>query len=98
MGKEQVITVYAIYLLAISLFAFVIYAMDKNKAKRNERRISEKFLLTTSLLGGAYGGFVAMQLFRHKTKGEHWYFSALNVFGILLHTAIIFYLIVFATF
>ena len=29
-----------------------------------------------------------MLMFRHKTKGEHWYFTAINGFGIILHIAI----------
>lgn len=98
MTKEQLILIYGIYLIALSLFTFAIYAIDKNKAKRNARRVSEKFLLTASLLGGAVGGFLAMQLFRHKTKGEHWYFTALNLLGIMIHLALMIYLVFFAPF
>lgn len=98
MTKEKLILIYGIYLIALSVFTFAIYATDKNKAKRNARRISEKFLLTASLLGGAVGGFLAMQLFRHKTKGEHWYFTALNVLGIAIHIGLLIYLVFFAPF
>ena len=37
--------------------------------------MSEKTLLTVAALGGAFGGFLAMYLVRHKTK--HWYFVLL---------------------
>ena len=42
-----------------------------------------------------YWPTLAMQLFRHKTTMEHWYFTAVNVLGILLHTAAIVCLVVF---
>jgi uncharacterized membrane protein YsdA (DUF1294 family) len=44
-------------------------------------------LLLSSFLGGAFGGYLAMILFRHKTKGEHWYFTTVNLLGIILHVA-----------
>ena len=42
--------------------------IDKGKAKRHERRISEKALLTVAALGGSLGSFAGMSSFRHKTK------------------------------
>lgn len=81
---------YIIYLIIIGFITFLVYFIDKLKAKAGAFRISEKLLLTLSLLGGAYGGILAMYTIRHKTK--HWYFSAMNVVGILIHGAIIFIL------
>ena len=65
---------------AISLVTFILYALDKLKAKLDAWRIPEKILLSFSLLGGAVGGYLAMLLFRHKTR--HWYFTVLNVIGL----------------
>ena len=79
-------TYYLIYLALINLFTFFLYAADKRRARRGAWRVPEKALLGFSLLGGAVGGLAAMQCFRHKTK--HFYFYAVNVFGILLHAAI----------
>ncbi len=67
----------------ISLLTFVTYGADKRKAKRGAWRIPEKVLLGMSFLGGAAGGSLAMMFFRHKTKGEHWYFRAVNILGLL---------------
>ena len=75
--------IYTVYLIAVSLITFLAYFIDKVKAKANAWRIPEKVLLGLSLLGGAFGGLGAMLLFRHKTR--HWYFTAINVFGIILH-------------
>ena len=87
--------IYIAYLALLSLVTFCLYGADKRKAKKGKWRTPEKVLLLSSFLGGAYGGFLAMQLFRHKTTMEHWYFTAVNVLGILLHTAAIVCLVIF---
>ena len=79
---------YLILIAVMSLVTFALYGADKGRAKRGDWRIPEKVLLLASLFGGAVGGFLAMQLFRHKTK--HWYFVAINLFGIALHVALFF--------
>ena len=56
------------YLLLINAIGFVIMLIDKEKAKRAKWRISEKALLTIACIGGCYGMFLAMHLFRHKTR------------------------------
>ena len=82
---------YLIYLMLLTLITFVLYGVDKHRAQNNAWRIPEKVLLGASFIGGAIGGLLSMQLFRHKTK--HWYFTAVNVLGIALHAAILFVLI-----
>ena len=71
---------YGFYLMVCSFIAFCLYGIDKWKAQSGGWRISEKTLLGISLIGGGVGGYLAMQLFRHKTK--HWYFHVINVFAI----------------
>ena len=52
--------------------------------------LTEKVLLGIALLGGAFGSYPAMLIFRHKTKGEHWYFTFCNLLGLIIHiTAIV---------
>lgn len=75
--------IYVIYLLAISFITFITYFIDKLKAKINAWRIPEKALLTLSIIGGAFGGLLAMYAIRHKTK--RWYFTFVNVLGIIVH-------------
>jgi uncharacterized membrane protein YsdA (DUF1294 family) len=51
----------------INAAAFVLYGMDKFKAKKNNWRISEQSLLAVSLFG-PIGAWLGMQHFRHKTQ------------------------------
>ncbi len=59
------------YLLSISLISFLIYGYDKLlalKNNKNVRRVSEKNLLLSSLVGGSIGSLLSMFIFRHKIK------------------------------
>ena len=61
------------YLAAINLAAFFLMWLDKRRAKRRgARRIRERTLFLSALLGGSAGAAAGMWIFRHKTK--HWYF------------------------
>lgn len=86
--KQIVIIAYASYLVLLSFITFIAYGVDKSKAKKGKYRTKEKTLLLLSFLGGAFGGYPAMLIFRHKTKGEHWYFTVVNWLGLLIHTAL----------
>lgn len=87
---ENLWKVYLIALAAISFVTFIVYAVDKWKAKRGVWRISEKALLLLSFFGGAAGGYLAMNMVRHKTK--KWYFHFVNVVGIIWQVALLVYL------
>ena len=87
--KQTVLIIYGVALAVLSLITFFLYYADKKKAKKGARRIPEKVLLLFSFFGGAFGGYPAMLLFHHKTKGEHWYFTAVNLLGIALHVTMI---------
>ena len=64
----------ACFLVLVNLWAFFLMAFDKRRAKRpGARRIRERTLFLSALLGGALGATLGMWIFRHKTK--HWYFA-----------------------
>lgn len=86
--KKITVICYAAYLLLLSLITFFAYRIDKKKAIKGAYRTKEKTLLGLSFFGGAFGGYPAMLIFRHKTKSEHWYFTAVNLLGIAIHTAL----------
>ena len=54
--------------LVINLITFILYGVDKRRAKRGQWRIPEKTLLTGMWLLGGVGAWLAMRTFRHKTK------------------------------
>ncbi len=58
---------YVLYLVIMNILDFVLMWRDKRRAQRGQWRIPEAVLLGVGALGGCFGGFVAMQLFRHKT-------------------------------
>ena len=91
---QIVIIMYAAYLGLISVVSFFLYLIDKKKAERGSYRIPEKVLLLFSFFGGAFLAYPAMLIFRHKTRGEHWYFTFVNLLGIAIHAAL-FILLVF---
>lgn len=57
-----------IYLVLINGYTFLLMGYDKQRAKRNRRRVPEKRLFLLSALGGAGGTGLGMKTWRHKTK------------------------------
>lgn len=47
---------------------FLLYGIDKWKAKKNAWRISEKTLIFCAVSFGAVGAYFGMKKFRHKTR------------------------------
>lgn len=69
------------YLIILNLINFILYGLDKYKAKHDLWRISEKTLLTLSVLAGP-GGFLGMEIFHHKTREKKFYLA--NLIGMAL--------------
>ncbi|MDR0929495.1 MAG: DUF1294 domain-containing protein [Oscillospiraceae bacterium] len=53
---------------AVNLLSFALMGADKRRARRGMRRIRERTLLLVCALGGGLGGWLGMQVFRHKTR------------------------------
>ena len=54
-------------LLAINAVTFIMYGIDKYKAKKAKWRISEATLLLLAVLGGSIGAWMGMTVWHHKT-------------------------------
>ena len=67
-----------------------MYGADKIFAKKDMWRIPEKTLLFAAAMGGAFGAFFGMQLFRHKTK--HKKFNLLIPVLTVSHIGILLYI------
>ena len=56
------------YLLAINVLTFLLYGIDKWKAKRARWRIPESVLLGMAAVGGSVGAWLGMRVWHHKTQ------------------------------
>lgn len=54
--------------LVMSLVSFVLYGLDKSRARRGGRRVPERTLHLFELLGGLPGALLAQRVFRHKSR------------------------------
>nr|WP_181956633.1 DUF1294 domain-containing protein [Paenibacillus piri] len=79
-----------LYVIVINAAAFMMMGIDKSRARHKARRIPEKQLFAYAALGGAAGAWLAMYVFRHKTK--HISFVAGIPALVLLHAALFYYL------
>ena len=87
---NPILIVYFSVMLGMSLVSFFLMRLDKQCAKKNQRRVPEKTLFLSAALFGAMGGTLAMFIFRHKTK--HWYFRVFFPLLMVLQVAVLGYL------
>lgn len=52
----------------MNVLTFVVFGLDKWKARRGRWRVPEATLLGLAAVGGSVGAWLAMLLFRHKTQ------------------------------
>ena len=80
------------YLLAINIATFLLYGIDKYKAKKNQWRISEATLLTMAAIGGSIGAWAGMRLWHHKTMHKKFKYGIPVI--IILQVALAVYLLI----
>lgn len=85
--------IFVIYLLAINLITFVMYGIDKLKAKKAKWRIPEATLLWMAVLGGSLGAWAGMQVWHHKTLHKKFKYGVPAI--ILLQIALAVYLVLY---
>ncbi|WP_166001623.1 DUF1294 domain-containing protein [Bacillus sp. Cs-700] len=78
--------IFFIYLVLINSGSFILMGVDKRRAKKRARRISEKTLWLFIVIGGSMGGYLGMKRFRHKTKHSQFIYGipAVMIVQILL--------------
>ena len=54
-------------LAAINVITFMVYGIDKLKAKKRKWRIPEATLLLLAIVGGSIGAWTGMKVWHHKT-------------------------------
>ena len=55
------------YFITLNIVTFLVYGIDKWKAKQGSWRISEATLLSLAVIGGSIGALLGMQVWHHKT-------------------------------
>ena len=55
------------YIVVINLVSFMMFGIDKYKARRGQWRISEATLLAMAAIGGSIGAWMGMKVWHHKT-------------------------------
>lgn len=78
------------YILCINIITFVMYALDKIKAKAGAWRISEFALMLLAVIGGSAGALLAMIVCRHKIRVPRFRFG---IPVIIVLQALVFYFI-----
>jgi hypothetical protein len=78
------------YLIIINILSFILYGIDKLKAIKKKKRISEKTLILIGILGGSIGSLIGMNLFRHKTKKLKFIISLPLI--LIIHIIVVIYL------
>ena len=59
---------YLMILMIVSPICFVLYGLDKRRARRQESRISERTLHVAAFVGGWPGAWLGQRVFHHKTQ------------------------------
>lgn len=62
------IEMFIYYIIAVNIITFIVYGVDKLKAKKGWWRIPETTLLLLAAIGGSIGAWCGIMVFRHKTK------------------------------
>lgn len=71
----------AVYLGLVNLWTFMLFALDKRRARAGEWRIPERMLLLFAAAGGWPAAKVAQVVVRHKTRKQP--------FGVMLNLSLI---------
>ena len=58
---------FSIIIVIINIVTFIIYGIDKYKAKKGKWRIPENSLIGLEIIGGSIGAYLGMRVWHHKT-------------------------------
>lgn len=78
------------YFVLISAVSVVLTIADKRNARLNRRRISEKALFISAILGGSFFEYITMKAIRHKTLHKRFMIGLPAIF--LLQIALVVFL------
>lgn len=82
--------------LFFNVFCFILFALDKRKAQRGQRRISERTLHLATLPGAAPGAWAAIFLLHHKNRKATFWGITLLLTLLQASVLYLFYFILFS--
>ena len=68
------------YLLAVNVAGFLLFGVDKSRARKHRWRIPERVLFAAAWMGGSLGCLAGMYGFRHKTRHRTFVIGILAIF------------------
>jgi uncharacterized membrane protein YsdA (DUF1294 family) len=81
------VAVYLIVVAVMSLVCFIAYGLDKRRAVKGGRRVSERTLQLMAFLGGWPGALIGQRQFHHKTQKVP--FRIVSWMLVVLHISIV---------
>ncbi len=84
---NEFLHIIVIYLIVTNVMAFLMFGVDKWKAKKSKWRIREAALLTLALLGGSVGAWLGMKVWHHKTLHKKFRYGIPAIFILQLIVA-----------
>ena len=81
---------FTLFLMIWNMVVFLVYGLDKGKARKGSYRISEKTLLLMTYVGGGLGAWAGGTHFRHKTQKK--YFQVAWAVGVLIDALLIYWM------
>ena len=70
---ENLGTILAVWFGVMSVILFFVMRHDKRLSRKHGHRVPERKLFLLAIFGGALGGVLGMQIFRHKTQHPQFY-------------------------
>ena len=67
MKDQNILPIVLVYLVIINVVAFLVFGLDKWRARHSKWRISETTLLALAVVGGSVGAWLGMSVWHHKT-------------------------------
>ena len=84
---NEFLHIIVIYLIVTNVMAFLMFGVDKWKAKKSKWRIREAALLMLALLGGSVGAWLGMKVWHHKTLHKKFRYGIPAIFILQLIVA-----------
>ena len=78
------------YFVCVNVLTFLVYGIDKWKARQGKWRISEATLLLFAVIGGSIGAWLGMRVWRHKTMHKKFKYGIPAI--LMIHIIIMGYL------